>query len=55
MALTRKQFGKELAVGLTKMCREIQADRDKRGDTSPMDLQIGPCVLHFGGKQRTRK
>lgn len=51
MALTRKEFGKVVADGLTKLCREIEADRKRRGDKSRLEIPFGPMILVFQGKK----
>ena len=50
--MTRKEFAKDIAKGLTKFCRDVMAERARRGDTSRMDIQIGPCTLMFGTKKK---
>ena len=51
MALTRKQFRegfcKELAECLTKMFREIDDDRKRRGDKSRLEIPLFGAVLVF--------
>ena len=51
MALTRKQFRegfcKELAECLTKMFREIDEDRKRRGDKSRLVIQLGCADFVF--------
>ena len=51
MAMTRKQFAKEFAAGLTNLCRDIEDCRRQAGDKSVLKVPFMGGLLVFGAKK----